>query len=275
MSDWDTDRPRGVKPRYHNDDYYASAASAMGNDCSGTTATCQVDSFKSGVPLSGSIAKESVGVGTTLLGVNPTENTATGIGALANMGDFIGTVSNTAYGNQALNRCLDGYRNTAVGSRSQQNTASGIDNTSCGAFSMQNCTNGLENTAFGTRSLQSLTTGVENTAHGFECLQSCTGDQNTAVGHQAGINVSTEIRNTLLGRQADIVPGVNNGLALGEGAVCGNWVLNAASPIAIEATTGVNGALTNTAPAIPANAVNLLRVRINGVNYTIPLMLDQ
>jgi hypothetical protein len=63
---------------------------------------------------------------------------------------------------------------------------------------------------------------------------------------------------------------VSNGLALGSGAIADTWVLNTSSPISLTSAASAVGG------GAPAGALsNRLRIRINGVNYTIGLFPDQ
>ena len=274
--------------RYRNED--TASTTVMGNDVSGTAATAQVDSFKSGVPLSGSTTTKSLGVGVTILATGNVENNiAIGSGALDAMtaSNFtknniaIGvnalttsTVGedNVAIGSSALASLTNGYRNVAVGSNSQTSVTTATNNTSVGRNSMRLCVDGVDNTAIGYQALEAITSNSDCTAVGSSALLLATGAENTAIGYQAGNAITTGQQNTMLGSQTDCGAADSLCLSLGYQAVSGSWVLNTAAPISIRANAT---ALSGSTPAIPANATNLLRVRINGTNYTIPLMADQ
>lgn len=54
---------RPIAPFVYRNENGQGTLAVMGNDCSLTSTTCQVDSFKSGVPLAGVVADQTIGIG--------------------------------------------------------------------------------------------------------------------------------------------------------------------------------------------------------------------
>ena len=162
--------------------------------------------------------------------VAQTENTATGVGTLANLttGDF-----NTADGFQALHRDTTGSNNTATGHEALFSNTSGFYNTAEGFAALHGNTTGVSNTAAGSLALSRNTVGSGNTASGFSALAAnVSGDANTASGFRALISNTTGISNTAVGSNALVanISGSSN-VASGSNALSGNTsgILNAAN----------------------------------------------
>jgi hypothetical protein len=134
------------------------------------------------------------------------ENTAIGVGALAN---------STIYG----------QRNTAIGNGAmlRYNGTSFDNNTSVGYANMQGLTTGEGNTSIGGETLLGLGSGSHNTAIGNHTLMSTTGNTNTALGANSGGTITGGSSNTTIGFAADVAVGTFvNATAIGAGAIVGS-----------------------------------------------------
>jgi hypothetical protein len=148
-------------------------------------------------------SNSNTGLGTGVLGNNPTGQFNTAVGALALRNDQGGS-DNTAVGDEALHNNTSGTGNIAVGSLALEvntignyNTAVGLSalglnkasqNTAIGAYALEINSSGNNNVATGFNALFSNTGGYNNTATGFQALYSNTGDSafnNTATGSSA------------------------------------------------------------------------------------------
>lgn len=142
-------------------------------------------------------------------------------------------------------------------------------------------TSSFDNTVIGPSALITSNTG-QNTAIGFEAGRQTTGTQgtylgaqagkvitsgtaNTAIGHASGaVLLTTASRNTLLGKNTDS-NNVNNGVAIGYGAI-----VRRAGEIALGDDTGTNAVLVAAAAtagggvAVPATVAEFLDIRVNG-----------
>ncbi len=131
------------------------------------------------------------------------ENTAIGVGALAN---------STIYG----------QRNTAIGNGAmlRYNGTSFDNNTSVGYANMQGLTTGEGNTSIGGETLLGLGSGSHNTAIGNHTLMSTTGNTNTALGANSGGTITGGSSNTTIGFAADVAVGTFvNATAIGAEAI--------------------------------------------------------
>jgi hypothetical protein len=109
-------------------------------------------------------------------------------------------VSNTSFGEDALQANINGQVNTAYGYFSLGSNTTGQYNTSIGGFSGGNITTGSYNTSIGYNSLISVTTGVKNTGLGSGAGENITlGSNNTSIGNQSLPGVTTGDRNIALG----------------------------------------------------------------------------
>ena len=170
---------------------------------------------------------------------------------------------NTAIGYNALTSNTIGYMNTAIGCEALPKNTTGVLNVAVGYESLFENTTGFRNISVGHGALYNNTTGTKNVAIGAESLSSnFTGFENTAVGD--GIwNGQTGSRNVLIGFQA-AANNFNECIVLGRSAAAtdsNQFVVGSTSYNAGEVTTE---ALTIT---------KAWKVKINGVDYKIPLQL--
>lgn len=119
--------------------------------------------------------------------------------------------------------------------------------------------------------------GVNGSAYGVSA--NCTGARSVALGYSANAFADDSVaindaqcqgaRSIAIGK--DAATAAADVIALGA-ATANAWVVDTSGPMAITASVDMVSAAT---PAIPANATAVWRVRLNGTNYTIPLMPDQ
>jgi len=228
---------------------------------------------------------------------NNPSNTSFGENALTgNPGSYC-----TAIGNYAL-RIGIGDSNTAIGGYAIGNLINGSNNVAVGAFALAGDLNNNNNTAIGYSCLPSNTTGQSNTAVGSEALlNNTTGIYNTFVGISAGTGITVGSGNVGLGWRT--LSGGPNGTGqnnIGIGQLAGENVGAANFSIAIGSGTQINGysnsiILGQNAAATASNQLVIgsqfpgenigtiatealiptisWTVRINGVNYKIPLQI--
>jgi hypothetical protein len=176
------------------------------------------------------------------------------------------------------------------------------DNTAYGEFALAALDGGINNSAFGYNALGQNTTGESNTAVGYEALRfNSTGIYNTFVGISAGTGITIGSGNVGLGWST--LSGGPNGTGqnnIGIGQLAGENVGAANFSIAIGSGTQINGhscsiVLGQNAKATASNQLVIgsqfagenigtiatealtptisWAVRINGVNYKIPLQV--
>ena len=176
------------------------------------------------------------------------------------------------------------------------------DNTAYGELALASLASGINNSAFGYNVLSQNTTGESNTAVGYQALlNNSTGIYNTFVGISAGTGITTGSGNVGLGWST--LSGGPNGTGqnnIGIGQIAGGNVGAANFSIAIGSGTQINGhscsiVLGQNASATASNQLVIgsqfvgenigtiatesltptisWTVRINGVNYKIPLQL--
>lgn len=210
---------------------------------------------------------------------------------------------NTAYGVDAfIQRPINSIFNTAIGSGALYYNTYGINNTALGFNALTSNTAGNYNVGVGFGSLQNNTTGESNTAIGYYALMNnSTGIYNTFVGISAGTGITTGSGNVGLGWGT--LSGGPNGTGqnnIGIGQTAGENVGAANFSIAIGSGTQINGhscsiVLGQNASATASNQLVIgsqfagenigtiatetltltksWTVRINGVNYKIPLQV--
>ena len=203
----------------------------------------------------------------------------------------------TAIGERAL-AIGAGSFNTAIGGYAISNLINSDHNTSVGAFALAGDLTGSYNTALGSTVLASTTLGEGNTGIGYGVLMlNTTGDTNVAVGYRAMLNNTTGYRNVGIGSGSLLnnTTGAQN-VAIGQSALGNNTTgtdnvgigyatdsgnFNGSVLLGKAATaTGNNqlviGSSTNNVGAIATEALTPTiswAVRINGVNYKIPLQI--
>jgi hypothetical protein len=203
----------------------------------------------------------------------------------------------TAIGERAL-AIGAGSFNTAIGGYAISNLINSDHNTSVGAFALAGDLTGSYNTALGSTVLASTTLGEGNTGIGYGVLMlNTTGDTNVAVGYRAMLNNTTGYRNVGIGSGSLLnnTTGAQN-VAIGQSALGNNTTgtdnvgigyatdsgnFNGSVLLGKAATaTGNNqlviGSSTNNVGAIATEALvptESWAVRINGVNYKIPLQI--
>jgi hypothetical protein len=134
--------------------------------------------------------------------------------------------ANTAEGDSALLKLVEGTYNTAVGYRSLSGNTNGTFNTALGAGALLNSTNATENTATGAGALLNNATpfvmgGNGNTADGaFALFFNTTGSNNTAIGDGALLNNTSGSGNTALGQGAgSAVTSASNVICIGTSGI--------------------------------------------------------
>ena len=205
-------------------------------------------------------------------------NTAIGFSALENNSSGY---SNTAIGQNALKTNTTGNRNTAIGVQSLTLNTTGINNiavgyetlfynisgrflSASGVYALRSNTTGMNSTAYGYNALSTSTTASSNTAVGNAALSSTTvGGFNTAVGHDAASTNTTGVDNTVIGALTSVAS-FNGCVVLGKNAAA-----NGSNQFVVGSSATNAGAITTEAltPTIS------WAVRINGVNYKIPLQI--
>lgn len=189
---------------------------------------------------------------------------------------------------ESLNNTLGGF-NVCVGPGAGRDLTLGTSNILFGQAAGQNLTTGVNNVCIGDSPLsqgmqQSTFVGVSSATNNF-----IDGSQNVGIGFSAftfatnssgtvavGVNsgpVGAIDNCVCLGNEAK--SSVDNGIALGYGAVAEPWNLNTQAPLAVGGS-GVNvvpDLLGGGAPS--AGASNRMRVKINGTNFTIALHPDE
>jgi hypothetical protein len=206
------------------------------------------------------------------------QNTAIGFNVL--LSNTTG-INNTALGCNALYSNVTGQQNTAVGTFVLQYNTSGRRNTSVGVESLRNNASGQQNIAIGCFSLYSNTTGINNVASGYQSLVNNTSAVgNTGIGHQALAFTTTGSSNTVIGALGlySNSTGADN-TAIGYDTVSGNFsssIILGRGATATASNQFVVGSPSYNAGTIATEALVLTEswtVKINGVNYKIPLQI--
>lgn len=191
----------------------------------------------------------------------------------ANGNTFVGSLAlaskttaaaNTAIGYRTLTSLTAADLNVALGDSAMELMVTGSNNTAIGARALQNSTNSTNNAAIGFNALRNATTGSYNTSLGYNSLYNLsTGSYNVSIGNQSGANTTTGTSNTMVGASTDS-GGFNTSIILGRGAT------------ATANKQFVVGSVTYAVGDITAEALTLTHswtVRLNGVNYKIPLQV--
>jgi len=220
---------------------------SIGSSLQGNTLGVSFGDLKSQVasPLYDAYRNTFVGKNAFNSIVNPenTGNVAIGDNVLK---DNIGARS-VGIGSNALSNNTTGFQNIAVGASVLFRNVTGENNTALGSSAMYYNTTGSNNIAIGALTMYFNTTGSYNTSIGLSVTPFATiGSNNTAVGAQ--IDYGNFNSCVLLGRQAQ--PSGNNQFVVGSSSYN-------AGAIATEALTPTKS----------------WTIRINGVNYKIPLQL--
>jgi hypothetical protein len=205
-------------------------------------------------------------------------------------------VNNTAIGSTSMQFNTTGQNNAAVGYSSLYNNTTGSSNAAFGVSSMTGNTTGIENSAFGRSSLQNNLSGSNNTAVGNAAvLSNSTGSRNTGIGDSALSNSTAANNNTAVGYRAlrfntansNTAIGTNslggnttgtNNTALGDGTNSGDFsgsVILGKDATASASNQFVVGSAATNAGAVTTETITpnaTWTVRINGVNYKIPLL---
>lgn len=134
-------------------------------------------------------------------------------------GNYTGSNTNTALGENALTNNISGTYNTAFGTSGLVLLTTGIANTIMGSYVMSKATTGSYNVAIGLNALYNNVNGNSNTAIGTGTLAgnvtstNGSNSRNIAVGANAGCAVRTGNDNILIG--SDIPIATNSGLMNG------------------------------------------------------------
>ena len=174
--------------------------------------------------------------------------------------------NNTAYGELALASLAGGINNSAFGYNVLSQNTTGQSNTAVGYQALLNNTTGVYNTFVGISAGTGITTGSGNVGLGWSTLSggpNGTGQNNIGIGQLAGENVGAANFSIAIGSGTQI-NGHSSSIILGTNA----------------AATGSNqlviGSSSDNVGAIATEALTPTiswAVRINGVNYKIPLQI--
>jgi hypothetical protein len=213
--------------------------SAQGATAGASVASADGIAIGKGASVSGGAQSTAVGQGATTTAIN---SVAMGTAASAFASEAV------AVGSGAI---ANASQSIALGSGA---VADAADSISIGTAA---ATDGITAIAIGDNSYST----TEATAVGASAAGNATGG--TACGAFARANAT---EGTAVGYNANVY--IASGIALGSGAESRTWVLNTQSPLAISpGATAIGG-------GAPGAITNRLRIRINGVNYTIPLCAD-
>ena len=172
-------------------------------------------------------------------------------------------VSNSAFGQGALNNAGTGNYVTAIGYQSLYSNTTGQGGTAVGGWALYSNTTGTANTGIGgfvstgsvPPALYSNTTGSYNIAVGTGALTSnTTASNNTAVGYQAGAAITTATRCTFVGGSAastttasddtgigyGVLGGTSGGVSGGNNIAVGSFALTRISSGAYNVAIGVS-----------------------------------
>lgn len=113
--------------------------------------------------------------------------------------------SATSYGSNCVNNSVPGTGTTAFGASALRNVGTtGFFNCAFGESALQNCVDGDNNCAFGLSALFANVSGSGNMAVGLQALRNATSSSNVAVGVSASAGVTTGGGNTTIGTSAGI-----------------------------------------------------------------------
>jgi len=217
------------------------------------------------------ISNTSFGSGALESNISSTNSTAIGVNAL----NLLTTgAQNTAVGSGALSKNISSANNVGIGKDALRDTTAG-NNTAVGTNSLLRNTTGISNTAVGNSALNDNIDGDRNTAVGQNCLSALvSGDFNVAIGDGALSIITTGSNNVAIGKDAILSATGSNNVAIGYNTNSGGFdgsVILGASAVA----TGNNQFVVGNAGAIATETITAnctWTVRINGVNYKIPLL---
>ncbi len=128
-------------------------------------------------------------------------------GITAGRGPVTSIITNTVFGNAALQSNTTGSNSAAIGYKALFSNTTGNYNTAIGSIALQANTIGINNTALGASALSSNTAGNNNTALGFNALLA-----NNLAGFNTAIGSASMIANTA---------GQKN-VAVGDSSLAGN-----------------------------------------------------
>lgn len=180
------------------------------------------------------------------------------VGAFA--GRFSTNEHNTFIGNQAGqgSGTSSGNENTYVGFQTGSAVSTGSRNTALGSGAATSATTASDNVCLGYQAAGSLSTGSGNVVVGTTAMSNVTtGSKNIIVGNAIGPSGSNDSFNIVLGH--NMTTAGSNGLWIGS-SVPGEGVTT-------QSTVGGAGG----ASALPATPTSYLNLRINGLQYVIPL----
>jgi hypothetical protein len=186
---------------------------------------------------------------------------------------------NTAVGYQALKANTTGLYNTALGATSLLLNTVGAQNTAIGAFNLTANINGSFNIALGSTNLTTNSSGSGNIAIGFNCLRDFSNtSHNIAIGYEV-LKSSSGTSNIGIGYQSlyDNTTGNYNtaiGISTYSGNFSGSVILgkDAAATANNQFVVGSSGTNAGTVTTETITPNRTWTVRINGVNYKIPML---
>jgi hypothetical protein len=217
----------------------------------------------------------------TALGYNVLSNNQTGEGntAIGYQGQAAGTtgIANTSLGFGSLSYNTNGNGNTALGYQTLQQNI-GSNNIAIGFNAMYLSRNSNNNIVLGTTALDWSTDGAnDNIVMGKENMRFVTNaSRNVVIGHGSGSTFTTETDNTLLGTNTNIIAGVTNATAIGNGAIAnasnsiqlGNSSVTSVVTSGTISATGFTGPLTGNVIGNASTATKLADTKnINGVAF--------
>ena len=134
------------------------------------------------------------------------------VDGVSNSSIWIGTIPPNIRTWQSSYGINDGANwNTAVGQSALYKVVNGVDNSAVGHRALYELTTGYRNTSMGGYSMKNNTTGSKNTSIGFYAgFGNTTGEDNTSLGLFAGDLISSGSKNLVLGSGAD--PSTNNAI---------------------------------------------------------------
>lgn len=168
--------------------------------------------------------------------------------------------SATSYGSNCVNNSVPGTGTTAFGTNALRNVGTtGFFNCAFGESALQNCVDGDNNCAFGLSALFSNVSGSGNMAIGLQALRNATSNSNCCVGVQSGLFITNGVSNVCIGNATGGASTAQNssnntfiGLQAGYGQVAGSATNTCIGFLAGNATWG--GAYSNSS-CLGANTV--------------------
>lgn len=142
-----------------------------------------------------------------------TQDLIIGQSTLGSGGGF--SITNNAFGFQALSNNKNGQDNIAIGNQALYPNFDGNNNIGIGSYTLLLNQNGDNNVAVGKEAIQNMALGNGNVGVGLQAIGGLdSGDGNTAIGFRAGVNHTTGDGNIFIGNNAggDMVATTNSNM---------------------------------------------------------------